>query len=449
MPRLKSLVLIVLICSLFCPTLWAADLMETYRQALASDPQLKAADASRQANQEAKPQARALLLPSLSSSAEQDRNFSVDSNPGGSNRSFTTHSYGVNLTQPLFRQENLVQQRQADVTVKQADVDYLTVQQALILRVAESYFGVLSALDTLTFTTAAKNAFARQLDQANQRFQVGLATITDVYDAQARFDLAVADEVSARRVLDDSIEGLRQLTGQYPEQLYELNEKAPFNPPQPAQVDAWINKALANNPQLQSAALGVENAKENVNLQKAGHYPSLDLKAGYFDTNTAGSISGIVNTKGSSVGVELNIPIYQGGAVNSRTREAAFRHEAAKQNLEDQQRQVVRRVRDTFQGVLTDIKRIKAYDQARVSNKSALEANQAGFEVGTRTIIDVLDATRDLYQAQRNYSVSRYDYILDYLRLLQTTGEISEQGLERVNRWLQPPKVQQPLGSSP
>ena len=444
------LFLISLIILLSSQDLWADDLMQVYRQAAASDPQLRAADATRQANLEAKPQARALLLPTLGVSAQKERNFNVDRNfqPTDSTiesarQEFTTHNYGVNLTQPLFRRDNLVRQRQAEVTVKQAEVDYLSAQQALILRVAQGYFGVLSALDTLTAVTAAKNAFARQLEQANQRFQVGLATITDVYDAQARFDLALADEVAARRALDDSHEALRQLTGEYYEQLYEINEKAPFDPPKPAKPEIWIAKAMANNPQLQSATLTVENARENIKLQKAGHYPSLDLKAGYFDTDSAGSVGGVVNTTGNFVGLELNIPIYQGGAVVSRTREAAYRYETAKQNREDQQRFITRRVRDTYQGVLTDIRRIKAYDQARVSSKSALEANQAGFEVGTRTIIDVLNATRDLYQAQRNYAVSRYDYILDYLRLLQASGEINESHLEKVNRWLQPPKTKQ------
>ena len=427
--------LLALLCS---QTAWAVDLLQAYRQAVISDPQLKAADATRQANLEAKPQARALLLPNLGASAEQERNFNVDRDPGLSNQDYGTHQYGISITQPLFRQDNLVRQRQADITVKQAEVDYLSAQQALLLRVAESYFGVLAALDTLTFTTAAKNAFARQLEQANQRFQVGLATVTDVYDAQARFDLAVADEVAARRTLDDSREGLRQLTGQYYAQLHELNEKAPFEPPKPAKAEAWIAKAMETNPQLQSAALSVDNARENIDLQRAGHYPTLDLTAGYFDTDT-----GNLKTTGNSIGLELNIPLYQGGAVTSRTREAAYRYEGAKQNLEDQQRIIIRRVRDTYQGVLTDIKRIRAYDQARVSSKSALEANQAGFDVGTRTIIDVLDATRDLFRAQRDYSVSRYDYILDFLRLLQATGEIDESYLEKVNRWLQAPKTQQ------
>ncbi len=440
--RLHRLLLAGLISAVVSQPLWAEDLLTVYRQAADSDPQIKAADATRQANLEAKPQARALLLPTLSARGGQLRNFNVESDVGVLNKSYNSHEYDIGITQPVFNQDSLVRQRQADITVKQSDVDYLGVQQSVLLQVAERYFGVLSALDTLTATTSAKDAFARQLEQANRRFEVGLATITDVYDAQARFDLAVADEVTARQVLDDSREALRQLTGRYYEQLNELNEKAPFDPPKPASQDEWIAKAMANNPQLQSAALGVENARENINLQKAGHYPSVDLVAGYSDFENDAR-----QTQGNNVGFQLKVPLYQGGAVVSRTRQAAYQYEAAKQNLEEQQRSVIRRVRDAYQGVLTAIKRIKAYDQARVSNKSALEANQAGFDVGTRTIIDVLNATRELYLAQRNYSVSRYDYILNYLRLKQAAGEIDEQNLAAVNRWLQKP-ITLPVGPS-
>jgi outer membrane protein len=424
--------------------LWAADILQVYRDAVANDPVLKAADATRQANLEARPQARALLLPDLGIRADQGRSFGVDVDPGPSNQNYNTHNYNFTLNQSLYDRGNLVRQRQADIIVKQADVNYLNAQQDLILRVAQGYFGVLTALDTLNAVTAAKNAFARQLEQANQRFQVGLATITDVYDAQARFDLAVADEVAARRVLDDSREALRQLTGQYYQQLSIVNEKAPFDPPKPSNPEVWIAKAMENNPQLQSASLGVQNARENIRLQKAGHYPSLGLNAGYFDTDTG--ITG--KTSGAEVTLTLNVPLYQGGAVNSRTRQAAYQHEAAKQDLQDQQFTVTRQVRDTYEGVLSDIRRIRAYDQARISNRSALEANQAGFEVGTRTIIDVLDATRDLYLAERNYSVSRYDYVLDFVSLLRLSGEIKESDLEKINRWLQGPKPNQ-FPSSP
>lgn len=440
--RVHRLLLAGLISAVVSQPLWAEDLLTVYRQAADSDPQIKAADATRQANLEAKPQARALLLPTLSARGGQLRNFNVESDVGVLNKNYNSHEYDIGITQPIFHQDSLVKQRQADITVKQSDVDYLGVQQSVLLQVAERYFGVLSALDTLTATTAAKDAFARQLEQANRRFEVGLAAITDVYDAQARFDLAVADEVTARQALDDSREALRQLTGQYYEQLNELNEKAPFDPPKPASQDEWIAKAMANNPQLQSAAFGVENARENINLQNAGHYPSVDLVAGYSDFENDAR-----QTRGNNIGLQLNVPLYQGGAVVSRTRQAAYQYEAAKQNLEEQQRSVIRGVRDAYQGVLTAIRRIKAYDQARVSNKSALEANQAGFDVGTRTIIDVLNATRDLYLAQRNYSVSRYDYILNYLRLKQAAGEIDEQNLAAVNRWLQKP-ITLPVGPS-
>lgn len=413
---------------------WAAGLLEVYRDAVVHDPQLAEAAANRRASLETKPQARALLLPNVGTSFGYDKEFNVDSDPGTGQSSGDSRNISIDLNQPIYRRDNLVRNRQADAVLDQAETDYRSAEQDLILRVAETYFAVLADLDDLVFTRADKEATARQLEQAKRRFEVGLITITDVHEAQARFDLVQADEITAVNDLADSVEALREITGIYYGELDGVSvppgQRVPR--PEPTDPDIWIQRGLANNPRLLSALFAVEVARENVELQKSGHYPTLDLVARYNDSDTD-----TFDTSGNSVGLRLNIPLYQGGAVVSRTREAAHLYEAARQRLENQQRMIVRQVRDAYRGLEAARTRIQALDQARVSNESALEATEAGFEVGTRTIVDVLDAQRDLFLARRDFSVSRYDYILNFLRLKQAAGEITEDDLARWEPWLQ------------
>jgi outer membrane protein len=328
-----------------------------------------------------------------------------------------------------------VQQRVADAVVGQSDVDFQNSQNQLILRISQGYFGVLAALDNLTYATAEKNAFARQLEQANRRFEVGLATITDVYDAQARFDAAVSQEIDAINRLADARELLRQLTGQEHAELNLLSEQMPLALPKPSDPEVWVNMALENNLGLRSASFGVDQARENINLQKAGHYPTLDLRASRVNLD-----NGITDTSSSQVNLELAIPLYTGGAVSSQSRQAAYNYEAARQSLENQQRDTVRTVRNAYRGQETAISQIKALNQTRVSTRSALEANQAGYEVGTRTIVDVLDAERNVYLAERNYASARYSYIANYLILRQAAGQLSEADLTEINGWLGGPR---------
>lgn len=455
MPRSYRHILAGLIAVACLRTGWAEDLLGVYQDALINDPQLAEAAANRLADFETKPQARALLLPDIRVSGQQGYEFNIDESSSGLSSQFggvdgnvsgfddtedsqNTHNYSLNLTQSLYRRGNFIQNRRAKTVVKRADVDFLTAEQVLVLRVAERYFDVLFALDDLTFRIAEKEAIARQLEQAKRRFEVGLITITDVHEAQARFDLAVADEIQARNDLSDAREALREVTGVYYDKLSELGEGMPLELPEPANPDAWVNQAMKSNPQLLSTAFAVDIALEDIELQKSGHYPTLDLVASYDDTD-----SGNFETSSNSVRLQLNIPLYEGGAVISRTREAAHRREAAKQRLENQQRQVVRQVRDAYRGVQAAISRVKALDQARVSNQSALEATEAGFDVGTRTIVDVLDAQRDLFRARRDYSQSRYAYILNRLRLRQAAGQVSEEDLAEYNHWLVEPQSDQ------
>ena len=434
MPKVHYLVWAGIIATLCGPPAGAADLLQVYRQALDSDPVLKAAASSREATQETRPQARALLLPSVGVTAEQGSTFGIAGSPTGQS-SFNSHNYAIGLVQPVYNRRSQVQQRVADAVVGQSDVDFQNSQNQLILRISQGYFGVLAALDNLTYATAEKNAFARQLEQANRRFEVGLATITDVYDAQARFDAAVSQEIDAINRLADARELLRQLTGQEHAELDLLSEQMPLALPKPSDPEVWVNMALENNLGLRSASFGVDQARENINLQKAGHYPTLDLRASRVNLD-----NGITDTSSSQVNLELAIPLYTGGAVSSQSRQAAYNYEAARQSLENQQRDTVRTVRNAYRGQETAISQIKALNQTRVSTRSALEANQAGYEVGTRTIVDVLDAERNVYLAERNYASARYSYIANYLILRQAAGQLSEADLTEINGWLGGPR---------
>ena len=453
MPKAHRLVLVGMIAALCGQPAWAEDLLQIYRQALDSDPVLKAAAASREATQETKPQARALLLPNVAATAEQGRTFGIAGSSTGQS-SFNSHNYAIGLVQPVYNRRSQVQQRVADAVVVQSDVDFQNSQNQLILRVSQGYFGVLAALDNLTYATAEKNAFARQLEQANRRFEVGLATITDVYDAQARFDAAVSQEIDAINRLADARELLRQLTGREHAELNLLSEQMPLALPKPSDPEVWVNMALENNLGLRSASFGVDQARENINLQKSGHYPTLDLRASRVNLD-----NGITNaTSSSQVNLELAIPLYTGGAVSSQSRQAAYNYEAARQSLENQQRDAIRTVRNAYRGQETAISQIKALNQTRVSTRSALEANQAGYEVGTRTIVDVLDAERNVYLAERNYASARYSYIANYLILRQAAGQLSEADLTEINGWLgglrstsgaAPPVATAPTGKEP
>ncbi|MBS1224642.1 MAG: hypothetical protein H6R24_1320 [Proteobacteria bacterium] len=434
MPKAHHLVLAGIIATLCGSPAGAADLLQVYRQALDSDPVLKAAAASREATQETRPQARALLLPNVGVTAEQGSTFGIAGSPTGQS-SFNSHNYAIGLVQPVYNRRSQVQQRVADAVVGQSDVDFQNSQNQLILRISQGYFGVLAVLDNLTYATAEKNAFARQLEQANRRFEVGLATITDVYDAQARFDAAVSQEIDAINRLADARELLRQLTGQEHAELNLLSEQMPLALPKPSDPEVWVNMALENNLGLRSASFGVDQARENINLQKAGHYPTLDLRASRVNLD-----NGITDTSSSQVNLELAIPLYTGGAVSSQSRQAAYNYEAARQSLENQQRDTVRTVRNAYRGQETAISQIKALNQTRVSTRSALEANQAGYEVGTRTIVDVLDAERNVYLAERNYASARYSYIANYLILRQAAGQLSEADLTEINGWLGGPR---------
>ncbi len=411
----------------------AVDLMESYQQALENAPALKAADAERLANRELLPQSRALWLPRLDASikAGTDR-WTLKS---GVTNDYSTHSYGLSLSQTLYNRASQVQLDLAGERVAQAEAAYGVVQQNIILDVAQRYFDILAAIDNLEFTKAERAAIGRQLEQAQQRFDAGLIAITDVQEAQARHDSAASREITARNRLDSAVEALHELTGAESGELNPLSREIPLLTPQPNDIEAWVHAARENNLQLQVARHAAKVAQQEIKRRSAGHYPSLSL-VGSYQHSEAGAIPYVVTGDLTSLSLQLNLPIYQGGGVSSRTRQARFQYRQASDDLEKQQRRVLRAARDAYRSVIAGISQVKALEQALASNRTALEATEAGFEVGTRTIVDVLNVQQELFRARRDHAVAHYDYLLATLRLKQAAGTLGVEDLQQVNRWL-------------
>jgi outer membrane protein len=339
------------------------------------------------------------------------------------------------LSQSVYRKEYGIQLDQADKQIAQAEVTYAAEEQDLILRVAQAYFNVLSAQDMLEFAKAENAAIARQLDQSKQRFEVGLIAITDVHEAQAAFDQSRADLIQAENVLDNAWEAQQEIILQSVNQLAPLTADLPLNPPNPQNPEQWAETAQTQNLGLQATQFGVEIARMNIDVQDSGDSPTLDI-VGSHALNLSSSATGS-DAQTTTVGLQLNVPLYTGGAVNSRTRQARYDYEATQQNLDKQRRSVNRTVRDAYRGVMSSISTVEALKASTISAQSALEATEAGFEVGTRTMVDVLNAQRDLFRARSNYSKVRYDFILSGLQLKQATGTLTKEDLMQVNSWLQ------------
>ena len=439
----------------------AADLTEVYHRALRNDPQLREAEANHQATLEAKPQALSSLLPQLSGTGSYAHD-SLDSTslsflgisgaiqiPQTSKTD--TRQWALELRQTLFRWDQFAALKQADAQVAQAEVDYRAAQQDVIVRSATAYFNVLAARDTLDAAEASREAITRQLEQAEKRFEVGLIAITDVEEAKAANDQAIATVIASKRTLATARDQLRELTGDAFDELARPGDDMPLVTPDPASEDQWVKAALDQNLALSSARLGADIARENSSIARAGHLPSVDLVAKRTGTNTTGtseitadlSAYGIPNSfpadtwnNDKTVGVQLTIPIYSGGYANSKVREAVYRHRASRERLERTARATERATRDSYLGVISEISRVQALKQAVESSKTALAATEAGYEVGTRTAVDVLLARQRLFDALTTYARSRYDYVLNVLSLEQAAGTLDETRVTRVNSWL-------------
>ncbi len=446
----------------------AADLADMLERAMVSDPLLREADANRLAASESKPQALGALLPAIDAAA----NWTDTTNEGERNTTFGSSTFptifdnesdgwdwNVQLRQTLFRWDQWVALKQADKQLAQAEIDFRAAQQDLISRVTENYFNVLAAQDTLASEQAAKTAIGRQLEQAQKRFEVGLIAITDVQEAQAAYDDAVAAEILAKRALANQHEVLREITGEYTTDIAGPNQEIPLLSPQPADENQWVEVALQQNPQLLSAELAAEIARQDVSIARSSHLPTVDLVLRYSETDNSGvgvntgpdfatlgqpggpdittRISPLANdSNDTSIGVQFALPLFSGGATASRVKQAKYRHRASKEALERVARSTERETRDAYLGVISEISRVKALQQALASARTALQATEAGFEVGTRTTVDVLDGRRALLLAETNYARSRYDYIVNVLALKKAAGTLSFEDVAEVNSWL-------------
>jgi outer membrane protein len=413
----------------------ADDLISVYKEALLSDPQYLAAIEAHSAALEVVPQARSALLPNIGIGGAASRERYDPRNEGDTTYS-TNQTYSIGLRQALYQRESFIQLKQADSLVAQADAQLIAAQQDLVLRVATRYFLVLGAHDNVEFVQADKEAIGRTLDQAKQQFEVGLAAITDTLEAQARYDIAVSNEINAEQLLADAEEALRELTGVLPVAPEILRTEIPLLKPDPENQDEWVAAAVEQNPLILAAQAAAEVAKQEIQVKNSGHYPSLDATADFtYLDNTFGGIQPLERND-SSIGLELTIPIYQGGLVSSQTRQSRYQYNQAMEELDKQRRATERQIMNNYRGVLAGISKVKALQNAVVSNEKAVEAAQAGFDVGTRAIIDVLDAQRDLLAARRDYARSRYDYLLNTLQLKQAAGILSAVDLAQVNELL-------------
>ena len=417
----------------------AENLVDVFESALVNDPQLLAEASAQRAIGELDAQATARFLPQLSLSANNGQiRRQASAQTFGGEQEYNNHGYSLSLTQPLFRQENYVQNNQADIAIEQAHANYQVAEQALILRVAERYFDFLARQDEVQFSTTEKEANGKQLEQVQQRFDLGLATITDLSESRAGYDLANANVITAENELANSRERLLETSGLYLEGLAALKSDTPLVRPEPELSEQWVEVALKQNPNLRVVRKSKEDAQQVIALEKSGHYPSLDLvgEKNYTSQSDSG-FGGSSKVNQQSLSIQFNLPIYEGGGVSSRVRQASHRLDEAMQNEEAQRRAVVRQSRVAFNGVISGISRVKALNQALVSGQKALESTEAGYEVGTRTTVDVLKVRRDLFRAKRDYASSRYEYILSSLRLKQAAGNLSPLDLTQINEWLE------------
>lgn len=448
---------------------FADNLLDVYRLAKDGDPTFLASEAGTRATSERVNQSMAGLLPQLSatytlrkSGTDSTGVTTVFDNPdtpineSGSTNSenssdSTSAGYTIRLSQEIYNHATWLNLRQAEKRSLQAKITHEGSKQDLIVRAAEAYFDVLAAQDSVAFSKAETEAVSKELAQTKQRFDVGLIAVTDVHEAQSRYDLAIANQIAAQNSLDNTHELLQQITGNYHYDLLGLKDDIPLKNPEPENIKDWVKESEKNNISLKAAKVGLEIAKRSISVSQAGHYPTLDLSASYSDgtgdtdregTQFFGGLAdtSITNNDGdqqdTSISLNINIPIYSGGQTNSVVKESQQLFQQAAHNLEAERRRAVSLTRSSYLGTVAAVSSVKALKQAVVSSEKSLEATQAGFEVGTRTIVDVLQQTQILFNSKRQYARARYDYVLNILRLKQATGLLTEDDLASVNKLL-------------
>ena len=419
----------------------ALNLIETYELAKQNDPTLRQAWDDLQAVRETRPQAKALLLPNVGINGQINENrqdITSSPIPGGERtQTFSNEILSISLLQPIYNRSYWIQLEQADSVIAKAEAEYAAAEQDLMGRVIEAYFNVLAAQDDVDVAKARMKANQRQLDQAQQRFDVGLIAITDVHEARAAYDSSRATVISTANQVDNAWEALFEIIGPHPGTLDKLGEKIPLSRPTPDNLNEWSKVALEQNYSIIAAQNAVEVQRQAIEIQRSGHYPTLDLVGSYGLNNNHADFGNNSNT--GTIGLQLNVPLYQGGAVTSRTRQARYSYQATQENLDALRRAVNRSVRNAYRGVITSINEVEARKATTVSAESALESTQAGYDVGTRTLVDVLTVQGTMFDARRNYLASRYNYIINGLLLKQAASTLSEEDLKQVSSWLVKP----------
>ena len=444
----KPLIAVLIASAFVSLTAQAADLTQVYQQALANDAQYASARASLAAGRERIPQGRAGLLPNVALSGSHTRG-NTDVSPfnegqtqeglfgdtlvTGTKAHNFTNTYNLTLSQPLFRWGNWQLYQQSKLAQAAVEAQFAQVQQDLITRVAQAYFDVLTAQDNLFATQAQKAATTEQLASAKRNFEVGTQTITDTHEAQAAYDLVVAQEFAAINDLDNKRAALQTIIGEAPAALAPMRAGVTMTAPEPAVVEPWISSAEQQNYGVVTAQLTLESAKREIERNRAGHYPTVDLVANAGRTGT----TGIGHTSSNAIGVQWNVPLFSGFAVTSKVREAIALEDKARGDLESARRIASQGARQAYLGVNSGLAQVRALEAAEVSSKSALESNKLGYQVGVRINIDVLNAQKQLYATQKDLAKARYDTIMNGLRLKSAAGTLKEADLATINNLLQ------------
>ncbi|HEY8586905.1 MAG TPA: TolC family outer membrane protein [Rhodanobacter sp.] len=432
--RLKLLTLALALATVSLPS-HGEDLLDAYRQARTNDPVLSQADATRLATGEGVDQARALLLPQVNASMNLSQ-----TNGGNQIGHRRTRSINGTLSQTVLDFSKYANLKAAHSASDTQDQLYEAAAQELYMRVVAAYLGVLTSEDELTYAKANEDAFRQQYEQSDQRFKVGLSAVTDVYQAKAYYEAAKSQTIAAQNTLNDAREALAQITGTPTGDLKKLRDDLPMQPPSPADQDSWVKQALQTNPNLLAQKNNLETAEHNISAARAAHLPTITAGisygkvSGWADNDAAGRFRDPAST---TIGLTLNVPIFSGGATQSRVRQSIYQRDAATDALEAQRRQVVRDTLNYYRSVIAGIAQVESAKASVESGRKALEATRAGFEVGTQTMTNVLLAIQTLTSSESNYSQARHQFILNKLLLKRTAGTVSVKDIEQINALLQ------------
>lgn len=425
--------ILLVIGSVFPGTGYAADtLVSIYDDALKKDPELQQEKSSLSATKELIPQAKSLLMPTVAASASYSHS-DINSKTSADYRSEST-TYGISIQQPLLNLGALSLWNQAEATVSQAEYELKTIENELITRVTTAYLEALAAQDDVDFAEAEKKSILKQLEQSKKKHEYGQIAATGVYEAQARYDLIIAEQIQTYNTLQSKLETLQEITGREVSQLLPLRDDIRLLQPEPNRVEDWNKIALEKNPQLQALIQMQHAAEENIAYKKSSRYPTLDLTGALQNSNTDGLSHREDET--ATIGISLSIPIYTGGSISSTIREAKFKYDEARYGVEQVRRSLTKQVRDAFRGISSSISQVKALEQALKSNEIAYEAIEAGYEIGTRTMVDLLDAQTELHRAKLNLKSAKYNFLINQFLLKQAAGIISINDINELNNQL-------------